>query len=401
LPLHVEDTPAQVAGLMKTQFPQIRTATRLALEQVWLQTSDVQHKLMMYSVDPDLMTTLPLEAVAGDPTAELARPDRLVITREVALMLFGDDAALGRALEVQLENGTRHAVTVGAVVEDIPHFRTQLQARVFISGLTVWTRLGVLDHRTGPSEGLAWEVRTLLRLNTGASPEQMHLQLDDVLRQVLPPQMTAAVGPKGHRLDLVRLDRVNTDADLNPAFRGRIAMTMVLGLVIMAIGIVNFVGLITARSDTRALEVGVRKLAGAGRSTVALQFLGETFALVTIAMVIAVGMTELLLPHVNAFLEADASLRYWEEPALLGWVLVVIVVLGLLAGFLPAMLLSALPVRAMRGAQLARGSGGFLRQCLVTLQFALLTALTLAAGVVYLQRHYAGEEALRFDTDHM
>src|SRR5690606_24126270 len=57
LPLHVEDTPAQVAGLMKTQFPQIRTATRLALEQVWLQTSDVQHKLMMYSVDPDLMTS--------------------------------------------------------------------------------------------------------------------------------------------------------------------------------------------------------------------------------------------------------------------------------------------------------------------------------------------------------
>ena len=170
--------------------------------------------------------------------------------------------------------------------------------------------------------------------------------------------------------------------------------------MILVIAGVNFVNLLTARSGARALEIGVRKLAGASRGTLMLQFLGETFLYVAAAVVLAVAMTELLLPHVNASLQANARFEYWKEPVLLGGLLAGAVLFGLLAGFWPAVVLSKMrPLAAMHGARLARGRGGLARQWLVAVQFALLTALILKTGVTYLQRHFAMEQALRFDTD--
>jgi len=400
------DTPAQVAGLMKERFPQIASITRLAQQNASLRVGNVERALSIYSVDPSFFQTLPLRVVSGDASA-LAQPDRLVMTREDSRTLFGDQEPLGRTVEVQLQDGSRHTVTVGALLEDIPLNRTQLQARVFVSGLTSWTRLAVADRRTGPVRGLFSEVRTLMRLRAGASPASMHEGLQQVLptliQRVKPPDEKGSPDDEeGPKLNLMRIDRVNTNTDMNPGFRPRIVMAAVMGLVVLAIAAVNFVNLLTARSGLRSLEVGIRKLAGARRSVLVLQFLGEAFIHVAIAVLLAMAMTELLLPHVNAFLNADSVFEYWKEPALLGWLLLGTVSLGVIAGAWPALVLSSLrPVRSIHGARLARGGGGPLRQILVTLQFALLTGLIVAAGVVYLQRHYATQVALRFDTDQM
>ena len=143
-------------------------------------------------------------------------------------------------------------------------------------------------------------------------------------------------------MHLLRIDRVNTDPQMNPGFTSRIVMVAALGLVVLAIACVNFVNLLTARAGSRALEVGVRKLAGAGRRVLAVQFLGEVLVLVAIAMLLAVALTELLLPHVNAFMYADAQFDYWRNPALLGWLLLGGCALVVVGGFWPAMVLSSL-----------------------------------------------------------
>lgn len=397
----IPETPAQVAGLIRQQYPGA-IVTRLAGQNVGLRVGDVEQQVEMASVDPELFTALPLQAVAGDPAAALAQPGRVVMMREHARTLFGDAAPLGRTVEVQLQDGSRHTVTVAALVEDIPRRRSQLQARLFISGLTAWTRLAVLDRRSTQIRELHSEVRTLVRLPPGASPEPLQGILKPMLQQLArsagAPEEDVQGGP---HLRLLRIDRVNTDAG-NPGFASRILMAAVLGWVILAIAAVNFVNLLTARAGARAVEVGVRKLAGAGRFTLALQFLGEALLLVALAVVLAVALTELLLPRVNAFLDAGAVFDYWKEPALLGWVLLGAALLGLVTGSWPAFVLAALrPIGAMHGARLARGSGGGLRQALVTLQFALLIGLIVAAGVVMLQRQYAVQAALRFDTDQM
>jgi putative ABC transport system permease protein len=397
----IPETPAQIAGVMRQQYPQLAAVTRLAGQHVGVRGGDIEQRLEIAAVDPNFFVTLPLPAVAGDPAAALAQPGRVVMMREHARSFFGDESPLGRTLEVQLEDGTRQTVTVGALIEDIPSQRSQLQARMFISGLTAWTRLAALDRRPAQLEELRSEVRTLVRLRPGASPEPLRAMLAPMLhklgRSAGVPEEDMHDAPK---VGLLRIDRFNTDPAGNPGFAGRILMAAVLGWVILAIACVNFVNLLTARSGMRAVEVGVRKLAGAGRATLALQFLGEACVLVALAVVLAVALTELLLPRVNAFMEAGAVFDYWKEPALLGWVLLAAALLGLLAGSWPAFVLSALrPIGAMQGTRLARGGGGSLRQALVTLQFALLIGLMVAAGVVYLQRHFAMQSALRFATD--
>jgi putative ABC transport system permease protein len=404
------ETPAQVAGYMRERFAQVVSVTRLAQQNVRLHVGNVEVPTSIYSVDPNFHETFPFVAIAGSVAGALTKPDQLVLSREDARKLFGDDPTLGRTLEIQLQDGGRHTVTVGALIEDIPRHGTQLKSRIFISGLTSWTRLAAMDQRQGPVRSLTTEVLTLARLHSGASPLSMHMDLKQVL-----PHMIEKIKQQGPPdtddwpededvpgLNLLRIDRVHTSPDMNPGINNRIAMAAALGLIVLAIACVNFINLLTARTSARALEVGVRKLAGARRTTLSVQFMGEAFAQVAIAVLVAAALTELLLPHVNAFLEANAVFDYWKEPVLLGWVLLVAIALGLLAGFWPAMVLSALrPIDAMRGARLARGRGGLLRQALVTLQFGLLTGLIVAVGVVHLQHHYATELALRFDTDQM
>lgn len=404
---YLPETPGQVAGALKQRFPGISSVTRLALEEMVFRVDQVERRGWAHSVDPNLFDTLPLSVIAGDAVAALARADQVILTRSEARSLFGEDAPLGRIVEAQLQDGSRHPLTVGAIIGDIPLNRSQLRAGIFISGHTSWTRLGVLDRRTGPVRGLFSEVRTMVRLYPGTSPLPMQQDLQKVLPELI-DQFRQQQGDQGDadegapELSLVRIDRINVEPRMNQGVVGRLLLVAMLGLVVLAVSVVNFVNLLTARSDTRSMEVGVRKLAGARRGSLTVQFLGESLVHVGVALLLAVALAELLLPHLNAFLDADAQFAYWKEPALLGWLLLAAVGVGLLAGFWPALVLSALrPLRAMRGAGRVAGAGRPLRQVLVTLQFALLIGLVFGGAVVHLQQRYATAASQRFDTEQM
>jgi putative ABC transport system permease protein len=186
---------------------------------------------------------------------------------------------------------------------------------------------------------------------------------------------------------------------LHPDFRGRLITSLILGGLVLLIASVNFVNLMTARATRRSREVGIRKLAGAGRHLLMLQFLGESTLYVLTAMLTAVALTEWSLPSVNAFLGSDASFEYWRNPALLGSLLAATALLGALAGAYPALIMSGFrPLSVLKGLSQS-GGAGWVRQGLVTLQFAILVALVIGATVIYQQRIYATTDALRIKPD--
>jgi putative ABC transport system permease protein len=394
-------TPQLLAALMKQRFPEIASVSRRTLQGATLRLGDVElggHEgaATLFAVDANFFNTVPVPVLAGDPVKTLAQPNNVVMTREYARKFFGDDSPLGRTLEAET-GGQVVTLTVGAVIDDIPPYGSRLfeGPGAFVSGEAAWTRLASYAH---PPEGatpsfLRGFSRTVVRLHPGADPESVRQGLSE-----LGPQLPGFAADE--KLDLIRIDRMQTNPDYNPAITTNIVGAATLALVILVIAGVNFLNLLTARSGARALEIGVRKLAGAGRGTLMLQFVGETLLYVAAAVVLAVAMTELLLPHVNASLQVNARFEYWKEPLLVGGLLAGAVLFGLLAGFWPAVMLSKMrPLAAMHGARLARGRGGLARQWLVAVQFALLTALVLKTGVTYLQRQFAMEQALRFDTD--
>ncbi len=394
-------TPPQLAALMKQRFAGIASVSRMVPENVTLRLGELElggneGGSPVVSVDPDFFVTAPLTVLAGDPVAALAQPDKLVMTHEYARRFFGEDPPLGRTLEV-VSGGQVVTLTVGAVVADIPVNGTRLFSGkgVFVSGQAAWSGLARYTHPPAgvPASVHRGQVYTLVRLKPGAAPVAVRNGLSALTPQL--PGWSAA-----EHLDLIRIDRLDTNPDYNPAINTSIVGIAALAFVILVIAAVNFVNLLTARSGARMLEIGVRKLAGASRATLALQFIGESFMYVAVAVMVAVAMTELLLPYVNTFMRADGEFEYWKEPALLGWMLAGTVLFGLLAGFWPAVVLSGMrPLNAMQGTRQAPGRGGLLRQSLVALQFALLTGLILRVGVMYLQRDFAGKRALRFDSD--
>jgi putative ABC transport system permease protein len=172
-----------------------------------------------------------------------------------------------------------------------------------------------------------------------------------------------------------------------------------IGVLIVAVAAMNFVTLMTARGARRAVEVGVRKAAGARRRDLIVQFLSEAGLYVLAAGLIAASLAELLTPAVNAFLQRKLVLDYVHDPALVATILGALLVTGLLAGFYPAFVLSGFrPSLVLKGGSATVGGGG-VRQALVIGQFAVLIALALVAMTIARQTVFALNEGMRVNKD--
>lgn len=392
-------TPQILAALIKERFPQVVSASRMSRESAILRLGDQElggreAEAALTAVDADFFATAPMPVLAGDPAEALARPDTVVMARGLARRLFGEDAPLGKTLEAVNGSGVV-TLTVGAVLEEIKGSRLFSDQSAFVSGRSAWTALARYSHppQGAPASFTRGYVTTLVRLEPGAALAPVRMALPEISSQLPDWHATEA-------LDMIRIDSLRTDPAYNPAITQSNVMLSALGILILFIAGMNFVNLMTARSGARMLEIGVRKLAGASRVNLALQFLGETFLYVMLAVLGAVAMTELLLPHVNALSYGSVEFEYWQDPALLGVLLAGALLFALLAGLWPALVMSRMrPLHAIHGTRLASGGRGRLRNVLVALQFAVLTLLILRVGAMYLQRSFATEQAQRYDID--
>lgn len=386
-----------VGAHLATRFSEIEAITRLHLADARLENGQVSAVERVYWADPNAFDVLALPVYTGDLATAMSRPDGVVLTRTIARKYFGQDAPLGRTL---LLDG-REPFTVIAVIEDLPGNGTHLAGSgVFLSTLSSHSALQQADRHPGnvPGSPIGFGTNTYLQLAPGASVQRLQQAMPGVVEQLFsrPPQGWKVA------LRVLPMDRLNIDSGLSPGTNGRLAMMLVVGFGILLIASVNFINLLTARSLRRAPEVGVRKLAGASRSVLVAQFLGESVACVLIAMLLGVALAELLLPHANAALNTSMQFGYWRQPVVVVALLVGAIVLGLVAGAWPAFTMSAFPpLRALKSAAVTTRWSGLPRQVLVTLQFAILIGLVIAAGVVWQQRIYATGDAVQVDTDQM
>jgi putative ABC transport system permease protein len=399
--IYMPSTNSFVAAQLALRFSEIQAVTRLSYDTATLKHRNVEASEHLYWADPNAFELLPLPTVAGNLKTALSHPDTIVIPRSVARKYFGRDAPLGETIVLKVPGSdSTHVLSVAAVIEDLPPNATHLGTGIFVSSLATWTELHRLDGIPGnvPGSNVSLGTQVYVKLAPRASAQR--------LLQAMPSMAQAlwARPPKGWALalQLVRMDRIDADPWRNPGFSGRVLMALVVGFGILLIAGINFVNLLTARSNRRAREVSIRKLAGADRRVLMAQFLFESLAYVLVASLLAIALAEWTLPYANAFLDSTATFEYWREPALLASLAAAAVLLGMLAGAWPALALSGFrPLSLLKGGLGQSRKAALLRQGLVTLQFALLIGLMIAAGVVYMQRQFATLDALRVDTDQM
>lgn len=388
-PNYNESSNDGAALLVDANMPEVEAAVRLAEEEdVKLGRGGTTFRQSIYWTDPGFFEVVRLPALHGDLSTALRRPTGIVMTRTETLRHFGREDAVGEAIAV-----AGHPMVLRAVVADLPANATDLENGIFASGLAAQSPLS--GQITAKADEFSIGARTYLRLRPEASPEQVETRLNSLIAGLLPPFMRDA-----YSMELVRIDRLALHEGFHPDARQRLEIGSLVAGLILFIAVANFINLSIALSGRRRREIGIRKASGASRRQIATQFLGEAVATVLIAACLAAAAVELLLPTVNAFLEAHATFDYVEEPALILWLLLAVLLLGLIAGAYPALLLASLPpVAVLKNEVLPERGRGLVRNALVTAQFAILIGLIIAMAVVYQQRLYAMDEALRADVD--
>ena len=398
--IQTDVVPTMVGPALKLDFPQVQYAARLSGPgyPATVRRGDfIAAEQNLNWADPDFFRVMPLPAIAGDLATSLDAPDSVVITRTIARKYFGRDRPVGQTLLIN-----QRPMRVTAVIEDLPS-DTHLVADMFASARSPDS---VITHDIAVDTPLNNTVATYFRLRPGASAADIEPGLPEFVRRHFPPNqfgpLVSKVSIDIHLAPLADIHlRPSTQGAFKPAGdKAIIAGIAGVGVQIVLVAAINFVTLMTARSARRAMEVGVRKAAGATRSDLFIQFMGEALIYVLLAAVLATALAELLLPGFNALLQRHIGFDYLHDPALAGGMFAAMLVTAVLAGAYPALVLSAFrPSAVLKGGLVQATGGGGVRQMLVIVQFAVLISLVLFAVTIARQTLYALNEGMRVNKD--
>jgi putative ABC transport system permease protein len=392
----LESLPGQmiVASWLRLDVPAVAHVARILPVRLGFRRGEVEAMETLFWADPDLFSILKLPVYAGSLKDALARPDGLVLTRSMARKYFGRDDPIGETLEL----ARKQRMTVTAVLADLPS-NTHLSVTAIASGTSQTSVLTAADHDpTWP-----WGSYTYVTLKPGFSPAAAERQFPALFDRHSQPGSNAS---RVYHLHLLPINAIHFAADahipLKPAERHETVYAIAaIGALILAVALLNFVNLMTARANRRFVEIGVRKAAGARRRDLLVQFVGECLIYVGIASLIALSLAELLLPSMNGFLHRTIDFSYWSDPWFAAVAAASLAVLGVLAGVYPALVLSAAaPARVFgnRGSVFSTVASK-VRQWLVTSQVAILIGLVLAALVIDRQASFAMKQSLRVNSD--
>ena len=259
------------------------------------------------------------------------------------------------------------------------------------------------DHWLPPA--YSRPANTYLRLKPGANPEDIALKLPELVERYAE---IAEDESETVRYYLHPISRMHLYSKIDmPGFTGdagrpykdiqQIYLLGLVGFFILTIACINFMNLSTARSASRAKEVGLRKVVGAYRSHLIKQFLGESLLLSALSACIALGLVYLALPPFSAFVQENLTLN----SGLTLWILGITLFVGLLSGSYPALYLSAFePATVLKGGAIKAGSAqAHVRKGLVVLQFAISIILIIGTIIVADQMRLIREKDLGFNKD--
>jgi putative ABC transport system permease protein len=385
----LQGTHGIIAGPLAKDFPQIEAITRAdGAAPVFLQGGQATFAPMVLA-DESFFKILQVPFLHGDPANALKGMDSLVISRTEAERRFGGVNAVGKTVTA-VRRGEQYALRVTGVFEDVP--------RNSHMNLTMVGRMSDRD-----AEGCGWGCingSVYLKLKPGADPEAIHRQMPAWEKRNIPPQDVGGTKvSEGDAFDwrLVKVSDVHlSGAEGEPERPGNDRRTIVtfsiVAFLILAMATVNFVNLATARASQRSREVALRKVLGANRRQLIVQFLAESILLTGVALLLALALVELLLPSLSAFLGADLSIAYFGAGGVLLPAFGLLLLVGLAGGLYPAFYLSryqpAAVLRANKSSSEPTGSGR-LRGALVVGQFAISIGLIVCTVVVYSQTSFA------------
>jgi len=390
---------------IKKDFPQVeRIGYVLGSEPVLLQDGQATIAEDYLIAGDDFLKVVQLPMIAG---TTLTAAQTAVVSQSEAMRLFGTEPAFGRTLTTVSRGEPRDFKIVG-VFRDIPknsHLKVNAILRMDFNALFADTP----DFMTQWGWQSGWIYATL---RPGTDPKVLEAALPAWEKRNIPDETNEGIRTnQGDDQDwhFVNVQDVHLGEAQNGAMtpgndERTVATFSVIALLILGMAVVNFTNLATARAGQRAREVALRKVLGANRRQLILQFLGEAMLISAVSMLIALALVELLVRPFSAFLDADLALSYFGSNGILLPAIAITLLVGMLSGIYPALFISrfkpAQVLKANRSAADTPGSGR-LRAALVVLQFAVSIGLIICTAVVYGQTVYARTVDPGYKRDHI
>ena len=393
---HLQMTSYVAGQRFGSSFPQVeRSVYALSGSPVIMRDGEALPTDDVLLVDNLFFDVLQFPLVQGDPRTALSQTGSVVLTESEARRIFGDANPMGRTVTM-VSRGVSTDYRVTGIARDVPrnsHVRFTIIARVDIPALMADTP----EFLTSWGWQSGWYYLTL---RPGTDPAAIQAQLPAWERRNIPTErfgnQTFNQGDEQDwRVANIRGIHLGEaqDAAMSPGNDRRTIITFtIIAFLILGMACVNFTNLATARATQRAREVALRKVLGANRRQLIVQFLAESVLIAGISMVLALAFVELLLPALSAFLDADLEVQYLGGDGLLLPILLLTLLVGAAGGIYPAFYLSRFqPAQVLKANQSsAEASGtGRLRNGLVILQFAVSIGLIICTAVVYAQTVYA------------
>lgn len=338
--------------------------------------------------DEGFLSVFSFPLISGNPKNALSDPHSVVITDETAIKYFGTKDAIGKTIEVEINNKFE-SFLVSAIARKAPQ-----NSSISFSVLLPFKYLEKYD----PQQGWLWLSYSTFFLMT----KDVNLnKVTDQMKQVYELQAKKEIEDEKARgssfsftwglqpfLSMHLNDRVVVDDQLTPSKPLYSYILSGIALFILIIACINFINLSMAQSLKRAKEIGVRKVVGSERIQLIKQFLSESFFLSLLSFLIAFGLMYTCLPFFNELANKRLSLEYLFDWKLLACMLLLWLVTGTVAGFYPAVVLSKFdPVKTLYSRFKQAGKNYFANSLLV-LQFTLATFLIIASLFIYSQYNF-------------
>ena len=404
--INTSTTCPPMAQALMSDVPEVEAATRLrTLDGVPVKHEDkVFTEENVFLADSNFFQFFSFKLLHGDPQTVLLEPNSVVITEDIAKKYFGETDPVGKLLVVRNGNQT---FKVSGVAENPPH-NSHFRFTMLLASSS--------DESMRSNIWLNNFMFTYYKLKPNTSPAQVDEKFMGITEKYVGPDIerflqTSIKELKAKGDDYGFYSTALTDIHLRSTTRDNITPAgnieyiyffAAIGLFIIAIACINFMNLATARSASRAKEVGLRKTLGSLRTQMIFQFLAESSLYSLMAVILAVVACYFLLPQFNLLSGKELTMDIVLTPAFMAGLIALIFAVGLVAGSYPAFYLTSFnAVEVLKGKVRAGMKSKGIRSTLVVFQFGLSIFLIIFTLVVYQQINYMQDAHLGMDKNNV
>jgi len=393
-PVVIEEIPEIISGVRATTSSLFggRNVIRLE-EQSWTVEDG-------FIADTSFFDILKYKVVQGNIDNPISHHNAIVLEKDWAVKLFGNDDPIGRMIELSSDFGDMEFEITA--VFDNSYFDTHLNPTFVVSmANSQWDNFFNRDRTNWVGQNMLY---TYLKLLPGSDLELVEKKLNEILMRNGGESMKEMGIIK--ELYLQPVTDIHTSSDEfmanvpNTTDSKFIQVLILIGIIILILACVNYINLSTAQGGKRALEVGVRKVMGVTSKGLIFQFLGESFLIVLISLLLSLVFAQLALPFFNQLIDNPLHFSPKYYPLLVSYLVGFLIITGIIAGFYPAFYLSSFkPTEVIKGRGKDHRGASILRRGLVIFQFIISISMISAIIIISKQVDFIKAKDLGFDSD--